>query len=233
MFESQLEHLKSRYRCIAFDHRGQGQSPVTEGGYDTDSLTDDAIRLIESQDAGPCHFVGLSMGGMVAMRIAIKRPDLLKSVVLISTTPEATPDDVRKGYSVLAFLGRWFGFGVLSKKIAPMMFGKDFMDDPARADECARWTKAIGSNSRKGASRTIKALGDSQDISAGLANIDMPVLYIAGAQEAALPKGVAEATQAKISGCQLVTIPKAGHSSTIEQPEAVNAALDAFYAGQS
>lgn len=229
MFADQIEHLKSRYRCIAFDHRGQGQSPVTDTGYDIDTLTDDAIALIEAS-GGPCHFVGLSMGGMVAMRVALKRPDLIKSLALISTTPFATPKDVAKGYGVLAFMGRWFGFGMLAKKIAPMMFGKDFMEDPARAAERARWIKVIGDNSRKGASRTIKALGLAGDISADLARLNIPVIYIAGEQEAALPASMPTDTQALIPNCQIAMIPRAGHSSTIEQPEAVNAVLDAFLA---
>lgn len=232
MFEPQIEHLRTNYRCVAYDHRGQGQSPVADGGYDIDTLTDDAIALIEELGVGPCHFVGLSMGGMVGMRVALKRPDLVKSLALISTTPFGTPKDVAKGYGMLALMGRLFGFGMLAKKVAPMMFGQDFMTDPARAAERKHWIDVIGANSRKGASRTIKGLTLAADISADLAQLNIPVIYIAGEQEAALPPEISAKTQALISGCQLAMVPNAGHSSTIEQPAAVNAILSRFFDAQ-
>ncbi len=61
MFAAQVAALKDRYRCITFDHRGQGQSEVTESEYDIDALTGDAAQLIEKLEIAPYHFVGLSM----------------------------------------------------------------------------------------------------------------------------------------------------------------------------
>ena len=66
MFNPQVEALADRYRCITYDHRGQGQSEVTKDGYDIDSLTEDARALIEVLDLAPCHFLGLSMGALSA-----------------------------------------------------------------------------------------------------------------------------------------------------------------------
>ena len=63
MFEAQVAVLRDRFRCITFDHRGQGRSGVTPGGYDMDTLTSDAVALIRHLGVAPCHFVGLSMGG--------------------------------------------------------------------------------------------------------------------------------------------------------------------------
>ena len=82
MFRPQIDALKDRFRCVAFDHRGQGQSPVARSGYDMDTLTADAAALIEGVGAAPCHFVGLSMGGFVGMRLAARRPELLRSLLI-------------------------------------------------------------------------------------------------------------------------------------------------------
>ena len=60
IFEKQIDHLKDRYRCIAYDHRGQGRSSPAEDGYDMDTQTEDAAALIEALGAGLCHFAGLS-----------------------------------------------------------------------------------------------------------------------------------------------------------------------------
>ncbi len=62
MFEEQIAHLKAGYRCIAYDHRGQGQSGAPEGEYDMDTLAGDAAALITALGVEKCHFVGLSMG---------------------------------------------------------------------------------------------------------------------------------------------------------------------------
>ena len=73
MYDDQVAALKGRFRCITFDFRGQGQSQITKSGYDMDDLTLDAGGLIERLGVAPCHFVGLSMGGFVGMRLAARR----------------------------------------------------------------------------------------------------------------------------------------------------------------
>jgi pimeloyl-ACP methyl ester carboxylesterase len=92
MFDAQVEALSSRYRCITFDHRGQGQSPRSPTvPYSMDELAVDAAALLESLGATPCHFVGLSMGGFVGLRLAIERPQLLRSLTLIESAADAEP----------------------------------------------------------------------------------------------------------------------------------------------
>src|SRR5213078_2875597 len=78
MYAAQVATLADRHRCITYDHRGQGQSPVSPTAYDMDTLAEDAAALIEKLGALPCHFVGLSMGGFVGLRLAIRRPELLR-----------------------------------------------------------------------------------------------------------------------------------------------------------
>ena len=91
MFDDQINFLKDKYRCVSFDFRGQGKSQINTEGYDLDSLTEDIAELINVLNCKPCHFVGFSMGGMVAMRLAIKHPELLKSLVLIDTSSDKEP----------------------------------------------------------------------------------------------------------------------------------------------
>ena len=82
MFAAQVEYFSDRYRCIVYDHRGQARSAVTDRGYDMDTLTGDAAALLQARVDGPCHFAGLSMGGFVGMRLAIRQPELLKSLTM-------------------------------------------------------------------------------------------------------------------------------------------------------
>ena len=62
MFDKQIALLKKTYRCITFDFRVQGQTEITQSGYDIDTLTQDVVELIESLDCRPCHFLGIIHG---------------------------------------------------------------------------------------------------------------------------------------------------------------------------
>src|SRR5262249_11054916 len=75
MFEAQVTALRDRYRCVTFDLRGHGQSELTGGGYDMDTLADDAMALIDRL-GGPVHLVGMSIGGFTGLRVALRKPQL-------------------------------------------------------------------------------------------------------------------------------------------------------------
>lgn len=108
IYDKQVEHFQDSYRCIAFDFRGQGQSQITKDGYDMDTLADDAIGLLAALDIDSCHYVGLSMGGFVGQRIAIKKPELLNSLTLIDTSADAEdPDNIMATKSSLRLFVGW------------------------------------------------------------------------------------------------------------------------------
>ena len=133
MYDNQVAVLKERFRCITFDFRGQGQSQVTETGYDMDTLSEDAAALITALGCAPCHFVGLSMGGFVGMRLAFRYPSLIKSLILLETSADPEPAENIGRYRLLAFIARWFGLRIAAGQVMPIMFGEKFLKDPARA----------------------------------------------------------------------------------------------------
>ena len=88
LFAPQIAALRDRYRCVAWDHRGQGKSASGphRNCIGMELVWQDAVALIEKLGLGAVHFVGLSMGGFVAMRMAARRPDLVKTLVLLETS---------------------------------------------------------------------------------------------------------------------------------------------------
>lgn len=231
MFSAQVEALRDRYRCIAYDHRGQGRSAVPPDGYDMDNVTRDAASLIRLLRAWPCHFVGLSMGGFVGMRLAIHHPELLRSLVLMETSANPEPRRNVKPYRLLAFIGRWFGFRPVADRLMNILFGRTFMNDPAREDERRAWKRVILANDRKGAARAARAVIDREGVGERLGEISVPTLIIVGEEDVATPPKEGRKLQDNIPGSRLIVIPSAGHSSTIEQPQAVNQALADFLQG--
>jgi len=228
MFDAQVAAFRDRYRCIAWDHRGQGRSAVPrDRSIAIDDCYADAVALIEALQLGRVHFAGLSMGGFVAMRVAARRPDLLRSCMLLETSADAEPPENAPRYRTLNRVARWLGLGVAASKVMPIMFGQTFLTDSARAEERAHWRRQLIAN-RRDIWRAVNGVIERPAVFDELPRIVAPTLIIVGEQDVATIPAKSERLHAAIRGSTLVRIPEAGHSSTIEQPARVNAAIDAF-----
>ncbi len=228
MFYHQVQALKDRYRCITFDFRGQGQSEVSPDGYDMDTLAEDAAALIKALDCAPCHFLGLSMGGFIGMRLAIRRPELIRSLMLLETTADPEPAENIGRYKLLARIARVLGLKPVANQIMPIMFGEKFLKDPTRASLRKAWKARLIANHRVGIYRAVQGVIHRQGVYEQLGQISAPTLVIVGDQDKATVPAKAGRIQARIPHSRLLVIPGAGHSSTVEEPEAVNAALTEF-----
>jgi pimeloyl-ACP methyl ester carboxylesterase len=228
MFEAQVAALSRRYRCVTFDFRGQGGSEVTAGGYDMDTLAADAAALIGALGLAPCHFAGLSMGGFVGMRLAIEHPELLRSLILIETTAEPEAPRNRRKYAMLNFVARRFGLGLVAGQVMQVMFGRKFLRDPARAAARQEYRRRLLANDRTGITRAVAAVIDREGVAGRLDRIALPTLVIVGDQDVGTPPALAERLHAGIAGSRLQVIAGAGHSSVLEEPEAVTAAIAGF-----
>jgi 3-oxoadipate enol-lactonase len=228
MFAAQVAEFSKRCRCVTFDFRGQGKTPVTASGYGMDELTNDAAALIETLAVGPVHFAGLSMGGFVAMRLGARRPDLVRSLILLETSAGPEPPEKIGKYKLLALVGRWLGFGVVASQVMPIMFGQTFVQDPARKAERDHWRARLIANDRLGVQRALGGVIARASIEDELGKITAPTLVIVGDEDVATVPAKAERIRDGISGAKLVVIPHAGHSSSIEEPQAVNAAIASF-----
>src|ERR1700744_2820913 len=230
LFAPQIAVLKDRYRCIAYDHRGQGRSADdTARAISVETLTADAAALIEKLDLGPVHFCGLSLGGIVAMRLAIGRPHLIRSLVLLDTTADAEPYKLK--YQAMNLIARFAGLGAVSGGIMPALYGKTTLNDPARADERYAWKQQLESN-RNTIWRAVNGVLDRKSIYGELGKIAAPTLIAVGEEDTSTPQAMAERIAGAIVGAKLVVIPDAGHGTTLEQPAIVTAAIGAFLDAQ-
>ena len=227
-FYSQVQSFKTQYRCIAFDHRGHGKSEVTENGYDMENLYQDAVGLIETLDCAPCHFIGLSTGGFIGMRIAIRKPELLKSLILMDTSADDEPDAASKQYKLLFFIIRWLGYWPVVSILMPMFFSKKFLKNKNRRQEVREWKKRLMTNDRKAMIKFGQGIFYRKSVYEQLGKIQTPTLMIVGEDDLATPVEKAERICNGIKGAQLKTIPNAGHLCTVEEPEAVNSAIREF-----
>lgn len=229
MFAAQVAALKNLYRVVTFDFRGQGKSEVTRDGYDMDTLSVDAAALIEKLNCAPCHFAGLSMGGFIGMRLAIRRPELIKTLTLMETSADPEPAENVPRYKRLAFIARLFGFRLIANKVMPIMFGKAFMTDPARTALREEWKRKMIANNNVGITRAVKGVITRHGVYDDLDKISMPTLIIVGDQDTATVPAKSQRMHDRIKNSKLVIIKDAGHSSSIEEPEAVTGAMKEFF----
>lgn len=228
LFEAQIAALRDRYRCIAWDHRGQGQSAADPHRecIGIELVWQDAVALLEALAPGPVHFCGLSMGGFVAMRMAARRPDLVRSLLLLETSSDPEPIENIGRYRLLTTIVRRIGTWPVRGSIGKIMMGRAILTDASRRDELARYIALM--SRRKDIWRAVNGVIDRAGIHGELARITAPTLVVVGEQDVATPAAKAEKIASAVRGAKVVRIPRAGHSSTVEEPVAVTAALTAF-----
>lgn len=229
-FAPQVAALEDRYRCIAFDHRGHGRSEVARDGYDMETLYRDAVGLIEALDCAPCHFVGLSTGGFIGLRLGLRRPDLVRSLVLMDTSADAEPAAALTQYRLMLAVVRRVGYWPLMRRVLPMFFAPKFLGDPARAGEVRQWRRRMMANDRRAIAAFGHGIFGRESVHHRIGAIRVPTLVVVGEQDIPTPPAKARRIAERIPGAVLKVIPDAGHLCTIEEPAAVNAAIGEFLA---
>jgi 3-oxoadipate enol-lactonase len=230
MFEAQRAAFEDRYRVIAYDHRSQGQSGAGNvESQDMETLATDAAALIQALDAGPCHFAGLSMGGFVGMRLAARRPGLLRTLTLMNTGPDREPWQSRLRYELLTSLVWAVGVKPFIGTAMKELFGETTRRNPAQLAMLEEWRAKFRLHPRSIA-HAVTAVMERHEVTPDeLRSIDCPTLVLAGEDDTAQPPFRSERLASFIPGARLLRIPGCGHSSSLEAPDAVVQAMEQLF----
>ncbi|RKG95927.1 alpha/beta fold hydrolase [Corallococcus carmarthensis] len=229
LFHRQVEALRGHYRCIVYDHRGQGLSepPPGDSVIDLRTVYEDAVAVIQALGLAPCHFVGQSMGGFVGLRVAARHPELLRSLALLDSSAAAELPLTLARYRVLTTLTHWLGLRPVVDRIMSLYFGRTFMRDPERAAERALLRRQLAANPRA-VWRAMQGVIHRRSVEGELHRIMTPTLVLVGDEDAVTLPAVAERLHQRIRGARLKRLPCGGHMCILEQPQAVNVALGDF-----
>jgi pimeloyl-ACP methyl ester carboxylesterase len=192
-----------------------------------EQITQDAADLIHALQLAPCHFVGLSMGGFVGMRLAARHPELLRSLTLIATAADPEPPENHPRYKTLIQVTRIFGVRAVRRAVMPIMFGKTFLNDPERKPLRKQWSRELVSNRRR-AVCAVRGVIERSSVEDELHQIQCPTLILHGAEDAAISVPRVNALHQGIPNAKLVRFATGGHTLTIEEPRQVNAELLRF-----
>jgi 3-oxoadipate enol-lactonase len=221
MFRDQIDFFSETYRVIAYDHRGQGQSQV-KAPFDMDTVAEDAAGLIQKLCKGSVHFVGLSMGGFVGIRLAARHPQLIKSLILLETSANAEPVENLPQYKTLNGIVKWFGIlPPVASKVMHIMFAESWLSNPANSALVKHWRKELSSN-KKSITGPVAGVIYRKGVEDELSKITCLTMIIVGDEDVATKPEKAKYIQMGIAKSTLHIIPGAGHSSSIEKPDQLN-----------
>jgi pimeloyl-ACP methyl ester carboxylesterase len=168
------------------------------------------------------------MGGFVGLRLAIRHSELLRSLILVDTSSDPEPEENLPKYKLLNLVARWIGTWAVASRVMPIMFSRGFLTDPARADVRKEWRRRFVSNDRVGVTRAVTGVISREGVYESLGDVRVPTLILVGENDGATTPDKSERMHDCISNSRLVTIPNSGHMSPVEEPEAVNAAINDF-----
>ncbi|HEY0559640.1 MAG: pcaD [Mycobacterium sp.] len=219
MWEPQVPALAERFRVVRFDTRGHGRSPVPPGPYTIDDLVDDLVALLDRLWIDRASVVGLSLGGMTALRLAAREPARVDRLAILCSSALLDPDGT---YRDRAAIVREQG----TAPIAPGVVARWLTPGRRAADPActARLEDMVAATPAEGYAACCEALA-AMDLRADLPRITAPTLAIAGACDPATPPEHLRAIAAGVREGQLLVLPQAAHLANVEQPAAVTAAL--------
>jgi 3-oxoadipate enol-lactonase len=224
MFAEQVAAFGHRYRVVTYDHRGQGASGRS-AHVDMDTLGEDAAALIVALDLGPCHFVGNSMGGFVALRLAARHPALLRSASVLSSS--ADEEGQAENFVALLEYARSSGIPVAVDALLYIMFGDTTLASRVAVRE--RWRRAFAALDE---SIFVAAEGVVQrkGVLGELVSCSVPMLVLSGAEDHAYGAELSQRIADTAANAVHVNVRRAGHSLAVEHPERVNALLAEHFA---
>ena len=222
VWDALLPHFAGRFRLVRYDKRGHGLSDLGGDPFSIALLADDLAALLDGLGVERAVVVGLSIGGLIAQRLAATRPDLVRALVLMDTAHkvgtaemwQARIDAVEAGgiASIAdAILERWFAAGFRRR----------------RADELAGWRNMLVRTPKEGYVGCCAAIRDA-DLTASTRALRVPTLCLVGEEDGATPPALVRELAGLIEGAGFVTVPEAGHLPCVERPAPVAAAMDDF-----
>lgn len=226
VFINQIEYFKSKYSILIYDQCGHGQSMILDGNFKSRCLYKDVIKLLDHLKLKQVHFVGLSMGADIAIRIALKRPNLIKSLVLISAS--VSPESNNRKYSLLNNIVKFSGIKAVLQPVLVNMFSIHFLNDPNRKEELKKWTTELLKNDKEIHITILSALKRKNIDLNDLLNISCPTLILAGTEDKATPLDNSKLVHSMIKNSILRNIEGSGHMVNIEDPETCNYEMEQF-----
>lgn len=225
-WEMQVDVFAQNYQVITFDVRGHGKSSKPPGPYSISLFTEDTAKLLQKLRVNPAHILGISLGGMIAFQLGVSCPELVRSLIIVNSTPELVARTLKdwlriwKRLLIVRFLGM--------RKMGEVL-GNQFLPNPEQAELRAIFVERWAENDKPAYLEAMKAV-IGWSVTNRLGELRSPTLVI-GADGDYFPTAEKEVYVKRIPGAKLVVIEDSKHALPAEKPGEFNRTVKAFLAG--
>jgi pimeloyl-ACP methyl ester carboxylesterase len=227
MWAAVVPGLARHFRVINVDARCHRHS-TGSGRIAIEDLAADWLAILDHEKAPRALLCGLSLGGMTAMRVALRAPERVAAMALLDTSADPEEPGNRVVYRVLAEIQRLVRLDPLVDPIVERkMFGRTARGE--QPDLVARGMQMIHEKEPRAVYPALRAVFDRESVADRLAEIRCPTLVLCGSEDAATPPTRSRRIAERIPGASLHIIPRAGHCSVMEQPAEVEKLLVDFF----
>jgi 3-oxoadipate enol-lactonase len=222
-WDATVDALAGHHRVLRWDVRGCGQSDAPPGPYSPELFADDLRHLLDALAVQRAHLIGISMGGVISQSFALRHPERVTSLVLVSTSSEVGPQ-ATANWQKLANRIEQHGFDPrtadASRSVAPAFAA-------AHPEILEQLKEQTLRNQPIAYAAAARAMSD-YNFTAQLAAVTAPTLILQGLNDQLTPPGGSVKLRRALSRAHLVMLPGAGHNIPIEQPGTFHAAVAAF-----
>lgn len=219
LWSRQLPELAERCRVLTYDHPGHGSSELPEQPCTVDAIADNLLALLDELGLDRVSVCGVSLGGMVAMALAVEAPERVERLVLACTSAYLGPP---QPWDERARVVRAEGMEAIADTTVGRWFTHDLgQEDP---ETVARFRAMLVSTPPEGYARCCEAVA-AWDARGRISAITAPVLVVAGAEDPATPVEHAELIASGIPGARLHVLERAAHFANVERAEAFTGAV--------
>ena len=232
MWAPQMQSLRWKYRAIAPDLRGYGQSSLGSETVNTlECIVGDLLRLLDHLQVERACIVGLSMGGQIAMEFARAFPDRTTAAVFAATFPQAeTPEGIERRNGMADRLLAE-GMALAGSEMLPKLIGPTSLK--RRPSVASAVYRMICATDPAGAAAALRGRALRRDYRESLTQIKVPCLIVLGTDDAYSTVDEAQTMHAAIANSRLEIFPNIGHMPNLEDEDRFNRHLHEFLAATS
>jgi pimeloyl-ACP methyl ester carboxylesterase len=227
-WQPQLDGLADRYRLTAFDNRGAGRTAMPEGPVTVQAIADDAAGVLRALEIPGAHVAGFSMGSAIAQELALRHPQLVRSLVLVSTF--ARPDAL---FCAQLRFWRWLAEVTPGERAFFEAFFTWVYTPRAHADGTVpQIVEQALAFPHQQSVEAFQAQVDAllaHDTADRLSQIAVPTLVLAGELDTILPPRFGRSVAEQIPDARFEVMPGEAHQPFQEVPDRFNPRVDAFW----
>ncbi|MFP4011303.1 MAG: alpha/beta fold hydrolase [Spirochaetaceae bacterium] len=227
MWDRSVQALSESYRCIAYDQRGAGESPVGSGQYTIETLTDDLEAVLAASKLKSAYLVGHDLGGFVALRLAQRDPSRVRGLVLINSHCYGDADEQRLWWAALLRHIEKEGMKDFLKRFFPSLFAESSKTQAGSPyEQLLSDAERLDPVGVKGAILAAMTRTDTREV---IDETEGPMLFLTGEKDEYAPPELVLGMGLRVEGAQAARVPDTGHVAPLEHPTFITNALTRFF----